>query len=137
MTMTATVSTLPALVVRVVSGRGRCVIAAQRIAKGTQVLADHIIFVPKDESKHTDQTVVGRYAFEWNDDGDLCVVLGLGSLINHGKRENVRLDSNEETQTMDFFALRDIAEGEELVYDYGYETGELASYYGIPSDGAS
>ena len=135
MTMTATVSTLPALVVRVVPGRGRCVIAAQRIAKGTRVLADHIVFVPRKESEFTDQTVVGRYAFEWNDDGDLCVVLGLGSLINHGKRENVSLDSNEENMTMDFFALRDIAEGEELVYDYGYDTGELAAYYGIPSDG--
>jgi uncharacterized protein len=135
--MTATASVLPALIVRVVPGRGRCVIAAQNIAKGTQLLADQIVFVPRHESQFTDQTVIGRYAFEWNDDGDLCIVLGLGSLINHGRRENVLLSSNDEDMTMDFFALTDIAEGEELVYDYGYEADELASYYGIPSDSQS
>jgi hypothetical protein len=130
---TATTTALPALTVRLVPGRGRCVFAAQDIEKGTRVLADPIIFVPKAESQHTDACVVGRYVFEWNDDGDLCVVLGIGSLINHGLPVNVRLDSNEEDRTMDFFAVRDIAAGEELVYDYGHDAAELATYYGIPT----
>lgn len=131
--MIATATPLPALVVREMPGRGRCVFAAHDIQKGTRLLADPIIFVPREESKYTDPCVVGRYVFEWNDDGDLCVVLGIGSLINHGLPENVRLDSNLEERTMDFFALRDIAAGEELVYDYGHDAGELANYYGIPT----
>jgi hypothetical protein len=130
---TATAAILPALSVRIVPGRGRCVFAAQDIEKGARVLADPIIFVPKVESQFTDACVVGRYVFEWNDDGDLCVVLGVGSLINHGLPANVRLDSNEEERTMDFYALRDIAPGEELVYDYGHDAAELESYYGIPA----
>lgn len=132
-TMTITTSTLPALTVRLVPGRGRCVFAAQDIQQGTRVLADPIILVPKADSRHTDACIVGRYVFEWNDDGDLCVVLGLGSLINHGLPVNVRLDSNEEERTMDFFATRDIAAGDELVYDYGHDAAELATYYGIPA----
>ena len=130
---TAPATTLPALSVRIVPGRGRCVFAAQDIEKGVRVLADPIIFVPKVESQYTDPCVVGRYVFEWNDDGDLCVVLGVGSLINHGLPANVRLDSNEDDRTMDFFALRDIATGEELVYDYGHDAAELETYYGIPA----
>jgi uncharacterized protein len=122
------------LIVRVVPGKGRCVFAAKDIAKGSLVLADPVIFVPGDESEYTDQTVVGRYVFQWNDEDDLCVVLGLGSLINHGLPENVSLVSNYEQMTMEFHALIDIKAGDELVYDYGHEEGELTGYYGIPAD---
>lgn len=124
----------PNLVVRVVPGKGRCVFARRDIAKGSLVLADPVIFVPGDESEYTDQTVVGRYVFQWNEEDDLCVVLGLGSLINHGLPENVSLVSNYEQMTMEFYALTDIKAGEELVYDYGHEEGELTEYYGIPAE---
>jgi hypothetical protein len=127
----------PKVAVRVVPGKGRCVFAVTDIPMGALVLADHIIFVPGDESDHTDQTVVGRYVFQWNDEDDLCVVLGLGSLINHGLPENVSLVSNYEQMTMEFYALSDIKAGDELVYDYGHESGELTGYYGIPAEAVS
>lgn len=130
--MIATATALPSLIVREVPGRGRGVFATHDIPKGARLLADPIVFVPREESKYTDPSIVGRYVFEWNDDGDLCVVLGLGSLINHGLPENVRLDSNLEERTMEFFAVRDIVAGEELVYDYGHDAHELSTYYGIP-----
>ncbi len=120
------------LEVRVVPGKGRCVFAARDIAKGSLVMADPIIFVPGVESDHTDQTAVGRYVFQWNEDDDLCVVLGYGSLINHGLPENVALVSNYKDQTMEFYAHVDIKAGDELVYDYGHEADELTGYYGIP-----
>jgi hypothetical protein len=125
------------LVVKVVPGKGRCVIAARDIPKGKRVLADPVIFVPGEESEHTDQTAVGRYVFQWNDDDDICVVLGFGSLINHGLPENVALISNYEEMTMEFYAIADIKAGDELVYDYGHEDAELFSYYGIPVDGVA
>ncbi|MCE9521980.1 MAG: SET domain-containing protein-lysine N-methyltransferase [Alphaproteobacteria bacterium] len=111
--------------------------AARDIPKGTRVLADPVIFVPGAESDHTDQTVVGRYVFQWNDDDDLCVVLGYGSLLNHGLPENIALVSNFEEMTMEFYAIADIKAGEELVYDYGHEADELADYYGIPNAGTA
>ena len=92
--------------------KGRCVVAVRPIAKGTRILADPVIVVPTNESDLMNKTLVGRYVFEWSDDGELCVVLGLGSLINHAPAENVELDSNFDDRTMDFFALRDIAAGE-------------------------
>ena len=131
--MSTTTAAFPALSVRTVPGRGRGVFAAQDIQEGVQVLADPIVLVPHEEADSTNASVIGRYVFEWNDDGDLCVVFGLGSLINHGLPANVRLESNEEERTMDFFAVRDIAAGEELVYDYGHDASELVHYYGIPS----
>ncbi len=112
--------------------KGRCVVAVRSIPKGTRILADPVVVVPTSESELTDNTVLGRYVFEWNDDGDLCAVLGLGSLLNHASAENVELVSNFDDRTMDFFALKDIAAGEELVYDYGHDAGELETYYGIP-----
>lgn len=122
--------------VRVLPGRGRCVFAARDIPKGALVMADPIIFVPGAESDHTDQTAVGRYVFQWNEDDDLCVVLGYGSLINHGLPENVSLVSNYKDQTMEFYAYTDIKAGEELLYDYGHEADELTQYYGIPQEAA-
>lgn len=120
--------------VRVLPGRGRCVFAARDVAKGELLIADHIILVPGDQSDFTDQTSVGRYVFQWNEDDDLCVVLGVGSLINHGLPENVSLVSNYKDQTMEFYALKDIKAGEELCYDYGHDLDELSDYYGIPKD---
>ena len=130
--MTSTAKT--DLIVKVLPGRGRCVIAARDIAKGARVLADPVIVVPGDESEHTDKTAVGRYVFQWNDEDDICVVLGLGSLINHGLPENVALVSNFEEMTMEFYAIVDIKAGDELCYDYGHEADELADYYGIPHE---
>jgi hypothetical protein len=112
--------------------KGRCVVAARAIRKGTLVLADPVVVVPASETHLTDETVLGRYVFEWSEDGEMCAVLGLGSLINHDPDANVELASNFADRTMDFVALRDIAEGEELVYDYGHEADELERYYGIP-----
>ncbi len=122
------------LTVRVDPVKGRCVVAVERIAKGTRILADPVLVVPIAESEHTDQTILGRYVFEWNDDGDLCAVFGLGSLLNHGWEANVELVSNFADRTMDFFALADIEAGEELVYDYGHDEDELERYYGIPRE---
>ena len=122
--------------VRVVPGKGRCVFTTKDVAKGELLMADHIILVPGDQSDFTDQTTVGRYVFQWNEDDDLCVVLGYGSLINHGLPENVSLVSNYKDQMMEFYALDDIKAGEELCYDYGHDADELTTYYGIPKDAA-
>ena len=122
------------LVVRVLPGRGRCVFAAKDIAKGTLVIADPVIVVPSAEGDAMDETVVGRYVFQWDDEDNTAVVLGLGSLLNHGLPENVALVSNYAEQTMEFYATRDIKAGDELVYDYGHEHDELSEYYGIPKE---
>ena len=123
--------------VRVVPGKGRCVFATRDIAEGELMFADHIVFVPGAQSDFTDQTTVGRYVFQWNEDDDLCVVLGFGSLINHGLPENVSLVSNYKDQTMEFYALTNIKAGEEICYDYGHDVDELVSYYGIPREAAA
>jgi len=122
--------------VRVVPGKGRCVFATRDIPEGELLFADHIIVVPGDQSDFTDQTTVGRYVFQWNEDDDLCVVLGYGSLINHGLPENVSLVSNYKDQTMEFYAYGNIKAGEELCYDYGHDADELVTYYGLPREAA-
>ena len=77
-----------------------------------------------------------RHVKRQQQDDDLCVVLGYGSLLNHGLPENVSLVSNYKDQTMEFYALNDLKAGEELVYDYGHEVDELVTYYGIPREAA-
>lgn len=116
--------------------KGRCVVAVRPIRKGTRILADPVVVVPVAETGLMDRTVLGRYVFEW-DEGVICAVLGLGSLINHGTPANVELVSNFEDRTMDFIALVDIRADEELVYDYGHDAGELEEYYGIPRASAA
>ena len=136
MPTTTTAPTHDLVTVSIHPVKGRCVVAVRAIRKGTRILADPVVIVPAAETHLTDETVLGRYVFEWSDDGEMCAVLGLGSLINHDPDANVELASNFADRTMDFVALRDIAPGEELVYDYGHDADELERYYGIPRAGA-
>lgn len=126
---------LPRVTWRLIPGKGRGVIAEEDISAGTVILRDPVVVLPPEDYDNVEATRVGRYTFEWTDDGeDLAVVLGLGSLINHGLAENVKLDSDYDAMTMVFTAIKDIKRGEELVYDYGAEPEDMTGYYGIPLD---
>lgn len=119
------------LAVRKVPGKGRGVFALVDIPAGTPLFCDPVVVIPEEHGDMVDDSVMGRYAFEWNDE-DQCMVFGIGSLINHGLPANVEFDSNLETMTMDFRAAIDIKRGEELCYDYGHPVEDLRDYYGIP-----
>ncbi|MGH9224742.1 MAG: SET domain-containing protein-lysine N-methyltransferase, partial [Acidimicrobiales bacterium] len=62
------------------------------------------------------------YCFSWRDGtDDTAVALGVCSLLNHSYTPNVYSQRHLRERVLEFLALRDIAEGEELTMNYNGE----------------
>jgi len=49
-----------------------------------------------------------------------CIPLGLAMIYNHSETPNAEWDVNEEDDNfIRFYALQDIAKGQEILHDYG------------------
>jgi SET domain-containing protein len=98
---------------------GRGVFTTEIISKGTIIeTAETIPF------KNSDLNVgakLNSYTFGINKRESL-IALGIGSLFNHSTEPNVFVEIYKENKQyyLDYSALRDLEEGEELFIDYGY-----------------
>jgi SET domain-containing protein len=63
----------------------------------------------------------GEYVFEIEDGDGLAPLLplGYGALYNHSDRPSAEWEFDPDTDLLSFFAARDVAAGEELLFDYG------------------
>src|SRR5437764_15359076 len=96
---------------------GRGVFAVSHIPAGTLLFSDPIVFVP--EAQCPKGSVLDAYVHLWSavmEDGLglNTIALGLGTLLNHSKDPNVVVHFELEPERIDFYALRDIAPGEQL-----------------------
>jgi SET domain-containing protein len=102
-----------------VRGKGRGVLAARPIAEDELVERNPVIVIPADEWPSIQCTVVTKFCFVWHEGrDDAALALGLGSLINHSASPNVMARTCLKERVIEFWALRDIDEGEELTIDY-------------------
>jgi uncharacterized protein len=108
---------------RWIDGKGRGVVAVHACSAGTEVERAPVIIVPMRDMLERDEppTVLDMYLLDWSDEDDRELVMGGGLLMfyNHSDEPNVEFWSGPEPETMSVIAIRDIAAGEELVYDYG------------------
>jgi hypothetical protein len=110
-------------------GRGRGVVAERPIRAGELIERSPVIVVPAEDRRAVDGSNVGNYIFMWehgstgediySQEGRVAVVLGYASLVNHSHEPNCRFVRYIEAQALDLIAIRDIAAGEELTFDYG------------------
>jgi hypothetical protein len=56
-----------------------------------------------------------------------ALVLGYGSLYNHNNPANMRYEADVENETLNYFAVSDIAAGEELTVNYNNTNGQPES----------
>ncbi len=108
-----------------VPGMGRGVFAGQPLQKGEVIETCPVILLSKPDVARVVETILDKYLFAWNDEqGTCCIALGFGSLYNHSPKPNAAgcriLDRNE----IEFVALRDIEEGEQILTDYEWEEHE-------------
>ena len=99
---------------------GKGLFAAQDIKKGTRIIQYLGAKIAKEES--TRRLAQGNaYIFAFNEryDIDGKTLKNTARYINHSCDPNCRVEST--TRTLWIVALRDIAEGEELSYNYGYD----------------
>ena len=95
---------------------GRGIFATRNIKKDEFIEEAPVIIIPKVEWKLMEESVFVNYIFRWG--GDKALALGYGSLYNHSYTPNVRYFTNIENQSIDFYARKDIREGEEIMVNY-------------------
>jgi len=121
-----------------IAGKGRGIVAAKEVKAGTVVIEDPVLVVrAKDEVALIDgRTCLRTHALAW-ENGTICLALGLSGLVNHTRRpelHNVTTEYDYANEVLRIRAIRDIAAGEELLFDYEVSDEDLASIYGIPRD---
>jgi SET domain-containing protein len=105
-----------------IEGKGRGVVAVRACAAGTELERSPVIVVPDRDllEREDDITVFDQYLLYWSDEPGKTVAMGGGMLMiyNHSDDPNIEFQTGPEPETMSVIALRDIAAGEELTYDY-------------------
>lgn len=102
--------------VRESPGKGRGVFATRRIGAGEVLCCDPVVEFPDDDLLALLSTRLRGYWWDWRDGG--AIVLGLGSMMNHGHRPNAANRCHLAGRRMEFYAARDIEPGEEITLDY-------------------
>jgi hypothetical protein len=108
---------------RQVPGKGRGVVSIGAWPAGAELERSPVIVVPFADLIHRPEapTVPEQYLLYWSDEPERELVMGGGLLMfyNHSESPNVEFYDGPEPETMSVIALRDIADDEELTYDYG------------------
>jgi len=98
---------------------GMGVFAAEPIAAEGVIEICPVLLFPKAQLAALRQTMLDDYYFDWGDDGAwFAIALGYGSLYNHAYEPNADYGMDFENKTIDIYALRDIAPGEEIFINY-------------------
>ncbi len=95
-------------------GKGRGVIAIERIEKGEVIERAPVIPGAVEEGK---LTTLYNYAFVWRKEY-YAIALGYGSLYNHSYKPNAVYRHSEDDLLINFIALKTIEKGEEITVNY-------------------
>jgi SET domain-containing protein len=109
----------PALEVVHFPSKGRGVVARRSFSAGETVDTVPVLVLPAEQWPHVEKTELFNYTYGWGPNLEhAALALGYGSLYNHSYRPNARYIRNLGELTIDFVALRNIEEGEEVTVNY-------------------
>ncbi len=109
--------------VRASSRAGRGLFAVAPIAAETLLMEAPLLLIPADQRHALQATIVDDYVYEWDEHGTAALVLGVSSMCNHDDDPNAFLWLVPDGLVGQLFAVRDIAEGEEITVSYRAEEG--------------
>jgi hypothetical protein len=105
--------------------KGRGVFARRPIPEGALIERAPVIVIPATDWKTMEPTVAYNYTFAWGpDDEDAAIALGYGSLYNHSYAPNARFERHFENLVIEFIALRNIAQDEEILVNYNEDPAD-------------
>ncbi|HVF14973.1 MAG TPA: SET domain-containing protein-lysine N-methyltransferase [Acidimicrobiales bacterium] len=117
----------PDLVVGPVPGKGRGVVAGRSFRRYELVASASVVVLSASDWAAIEDTVLGQYCFRWGEDGsERAVALSTASFFNHSFDPNTCPKLLLDELRINFLAMRDIDDGEELTFNYN----------GRPSDGS-
>jgi uncharacterized protein len=113
------------LYIKNVTGKGRGVFCKKIIAKNEVFETAPLIILPAADYNIATASALTDYFFNFNkEERTLALVLGFGSLYNHAVYSNAAYILNQETKTMEYYALETIKPGTEICINYGGESGK-------------
>jgi SET domain-containing protein len=98
-------------------GKGRGVFCHESIAKRTLIHVSPVLILAGQDNDLVQRTILNHYTYNWGK--DQAVALGLGSMFNHSRINNVGFVSVKEKEIIEYYALRDIPAETELCIHYG------------------
>jgi len=115
---------IPGLFISESAGRGRGVFTNLPIHEGDIIEVCQVIILPSHQLPVIHKTVLHDYYFLWGEELKECALaLGFGSLYNHKTHPNANFILDLENNTIDIFAIEDIAPGDEITINYHGEPG--------------
>jgi SET domain-containing protein len=127
-------SASPRVSVRPSARSDRGVFATQAIAAGELVERVPVVVFAADEWRHVIETSLNDYCFRWGaDDEEGAFALGFGALYNHSFHPNARYVLKLQERCIDFVALREIADGEEVLVNYNRDPDDLRPVWFEPA----
>lgn len=112
-----------AIYVKQVAGKGLGVFAAREIASDEVIERCPVLVMAKSDVWQFD-SLLSRYVFNWGN-GKVALALGYGSIYNHSFQPNARCDDRGR-RSKEFIALRDIAKGEEITFNYNGSAADMS-----------
>lgn len=98
---------------------GRGVFAERTIRKGALIERCPILEINKNDMASLSESILVTYFFYFGNKKErLAIALGFGSIYNHSNVPNAVFKINAAEKMMDFVALRNIRQGEEITFDY-------------------
>ena len=98
---------------------GRGIYATRDIKTGELIEVSPVLISCKDEWKYLKKTALFDYCFTWGENYEqTAVALGYGSLFNHSYTPNTTFINNIPNLSIDFYAINDIKDGEEITINY-------------------
>lgn len=97
----------------------RGVFAGEKIKKGELIEICPVIVLPKKETKIIHKTTLHDYYFLWGKaQKKSAMVLGWGMIYNHSYEPNAKYLLDYGQRTVDFYAIKKIKPGDEIVVNY-------------------
>lgn len=105
------------LEVRAAGPKGRGVFARTAFAAGELIEAAPVVVLPPADQAAVARTALADFPYDWRD-GTEALILGYGSFYNHSFEPNARYVRDFAELTLNYYALRAIAPGEEITVNY-------------------
>ncbi|MFA6410729.1 MAG: SET domain-containing protein-lysine N-methyltransferase [Candidatus Buchananbacteria bacterium] len=110
--------------------KGRGIIATQDILAGQIIEICPIIILSQKDTDYIRQSsdFLNFYYLEQTAINKACLMLGYGSLYNHNSKDpnaDIDYDTDEIKNYVIFKALEDIKAGQEITYNYDYDSDKI------------
>ncbi len=103
--------------------KGRGVFAKKHIKKETILDIAQVVPIPNKDYKKIRKTILYNYCYIWEDPEHMpafrnAITLSISQFINHSFEPNVKYLYDYENKAIEFSAIRDISQGEEILVNY-------------------